>query len=403
VHAILGRRNELPVLGRKGVGYVSMFPLKLNHPDNPSDGNIRYFEYENDKFEYLSEYKSADPQRGIAFLPKRGINLHENEIMRAYKTVNDSLIEPVHFIVPRRAEIFQEDIYPPTTGLKPGVSGAEWFEGKTAAPPKISLESVYDGKEPKEMPQDYKSAKVETPITSPPPTKTEAPKPKAAPAPAPEPVRPTKLEDNKASMSAMASRFADKDAEEESSDEDDASSFEEVPKPIERPVSVAKAPEKKPEPTRAPAPASPTKSTPTAAPSKPNPSTAPAPVAALSRPAEPSRTPSGSLWSKTADAPQEASSTATLAPASGSATTPTGPAEGLKAHLADLKEQNLRILSLLEQQSRALGRQTDQIMYLSEEVAKMKAKGGDVAPSGNKELEEKIRRLELELEEARSA
>lgn len=40
-----------------------------------SDGNIRYFEYENDKFEFLSEYKSGDPQRGIAFLPKRGVNV----------------------------------------------------------------------------------------------------------------------------------------------------------------------------------------------------------------------------------------------------------------------------------------------------------------------------------------
>jgi hypothetical protein len=40
-----------------------------------SDGNIRYFEYENDKFEFLTEYKSAEPQRGIAFLPKRGINV----------------------------------------------------------------------------------------------------------------------------------------------------------------------------------------------------------------------------------------------------------------------------------------------------------------------------------------
>ena len=48
-----------------------------------SDGNIRYYEYENDKFEYLSEYKSGDPQRGIAFLPKRGVNLHDNEITRA--------------------------------------------------------------------------------------------------------------------------------------------------------------------------------------------------------------------------------------------------------------------------------------------------------------------------------
>lgn len=43
--------------------------------NNCSDGNIRYFEYENDKFEFLSEYKSGDPQRGLAFMPRRGINV----------------------------------------------------------------------------------------------------------------------------------------------------------------------------------------------------------------------------------------------------------------------------------------------------------------------------------------
>lgn len=40
-----------------------------------SDGNIRYFEYENDKFQFLSEYKSTEPQRGIAFMPKRGVSV----------------------------------------------------------------------------------------------------------------------------------------------------------------------------------------------------------------------------------------------------------------------------------------------------------------------------------------
>ena len=42
-----------------------------------SDGNIRYFEFENDKFEFLSEYKSGDPQRGIAFVPRRGVNVSD--------------------------------------------------------------------------------------------------------------------------------------------------------------------------------------------------------------------------------------------------------------------------------------------------------------------------------------
>lgn len=45
------------------------------HANPSSDGNIRYFEYVNDKFEFLSEYKSVDPQRGVAFMPKRGVDV----------------------------------------------------------------------------------------------------------------------------------------------------------------------------------------------------------------------------------------------------------------------------------------------------------------------------------------
>jgi len=44
----------------------------------------------------------------------------------------------------------------------------------------------------------------------------------------------------------------------------------------------------------------------------------------------------------------------------------------------------------------------DQIMFLTEEVEKLKGGSKGAAAGGNKELEEKIRRLELELEEARS-
>jgi hypothetical protein len=60
------------VSGREG---VSAYPEHENLADKISDGNIRYFEYENDKFEFLSEYKSGDPQRGLAFVPRRGINV----------------------------------------------------------------------------------------------------------------------------------------------------------------------------------------------------------------------------------------------------------------------------------------------------------------------------------------
>lgn len=57
----------------KGVRLIN--PPVATNPNSHSDGNIRYFEYENDKFEFLSEYKSGDPQRGLAFMPRRGINV----------------------------------------------------------------------------------------------------------------------------------------------------------------------------------------------------------------------------------------------------------------------------------------------------------------------------------------
>ncbi|KXL50153.1 hypothetical protein M433DRAFT_72249 [Acidomyces richmondensis BFW] len=204
------------------------------------DGNIRYFEYENDKLEPLSEYKSGDPQRGLAFMPKRGVNTHENEVMRAYKTVNDAYIEPISFIVPRRSETFQDDIYPPAVGLKPAMGSGEWLEGKTAFPPKFSMEDLYDGHEPTEIPA----------ATT---TRTMPPESGPAPAPAkkvePEVSKPTpvptvvtekpKMEENKQSMANIAAKFAD--AEEAESTDEDSSSFEEVQKPVERPTAAKKA------------------------------------------------------------------------------------------------------------------------------------------------------------------
>ncbi|PYH96099.1 coronin-like protein crn1 [Aspergillus ellipticus CBS 707.79] len=209
------------------------------------DGNIRYFELENDKFEYLAEYKSADPQRGIAFMPKRGVNTHDNEVTRAFKTVNDSYIEPISFIVPRRAETFQDDIYPPTFGLKPAMGPSEWLAGKEAIPPKISMANLYEGEGLKEVTgvQDKPTATMGAPEpeAEPAPKAAEPTPVKKAPEPVPEPtpvVKPApSMKDQGASMAAMVSKFAD-DEEAEPVQED--SSFDEVSKPVER---AARTPE----------------------------------------------------------------------------------------------------------------------------------------------------------------
>lgn len=213
------------------------------------DGNIRYYEYDNDNFEYLSEYKSADPQRGIAFLPKRGVNMHENEVMRAYKTVNDTHIEPVSFIVPRRSETFQEDIYPPTTGLKPAMSSKEWFEGGEGLPPKLSMEGLYDGTGMKEITNTAVTTSATVSIADP----MQQPKTEAIPESSPNAdtgtmkqngasavqhsqtasrVPSASMKTQGASISSMLDKFADKETHNDT--EDDDSSFEEIPRPVER-------------------------------------------------------------------------------------------------------------------------------------------------------------------------
>jgi coronin-1B/1C/6 len=76
------------------------------------DGNVRYYELENDEFFELAEHKSSEPQRGMTFVPRRALTVGENEIARAYK-VTGNMIQPIAFQVPRRAESFQADIFPP--------------------------------------------------------------------------------------------------------------------------------------------------------------------------------------------------------------------------------------------------------------------------------------------------
>jgi coronin-1B/1C/6 len=183
-------------------------------------------------------------------MPKRGVNMHENEVARAYKTVNDQYIEPVSFIVPRRSETFQDDIYPPTTGLTPAMSSSEWLNGQEALPPKISMASLFEGEGIKEV--SGVEVRPTGSIDSPAPKPAEEPKPveapketpqptpsKAAPEPVAEPTpiaRPApSMKEQGASMAAMVNKFADGEEEASASDDDD-SSFEEVSKPVERPT-----------------------------------------------------------------------------------------------------------------------------------------------------------------------
>ncbi|KAG0049454.1 Coronin-like protein crn1 [Gryganskiella cystojenkinii] len=114
------------------------------------DGNIRYYEYEGDEIHTLSEFGSNIPQRGMAFMPKRALNVNECEIARAYK-VSNGIVEPISFTVPRKSDSFQADLFPDTIGDEASLTADAWFGGETAGPKLISLERGFTATAKKEF------------------------------------------------------------------------------------------------------------------------------------------------------------------------------------------------------------------------------------------------------------
>jgi len=105
------------------------------------DSAIKYFEITDEApfVHYLNMYSSSDPQRGIGALPKRGVNVNICEIMRFYKLHAKGLCEVISMTVPRKSELFQDDLFPDTAGDVPALTADEWIAGKDATPVLISL------------------------------------------------------------------------------------------------------------------------------------------------------------------------------------------------------------------------------------------------------------------------
>ncbi|CAF3224206.1 unnamed protein product [Rotaria socialis] len=111
------------------------------------DSAIRYFEYtpEAPYIHFLSTYSSSDPQRGIGTMPKRGLNISTCEIARFYKLLNNGLCEVISFTVPRKSELFQDDLYPDTAAEEHAITADEWINGKDANPKLISVRNQHLG------------------------------------------------------------------------------------------------------------------------------------------------------------------------------------------------------------------------------------------------------------------
>jgi len=104
------------------------------------DGNIRYYEVVDEApyIHYLTEYKSNTPQRGMCMIPKRSVNVSDCEIVRLLK-VGVKSVEPISFQVPRKSDIFQDDIFPDCFAGEPALMAEEWVSGKNATPKTRSM------------------------------------------------------------------------------------------------------------------------------------------------------------------------------------------------------------------------------------------------------------------------
>lgn len=100
---------------------------KVRHPSNffsQGDGAISYYELQlngdpQNFFHTLSSYKTNEPTRGCAALSRRHYDVFNNEIMRLYRLSNPDKLTPISFIVPRKSDNFQEDLYPPCRSSEP--------------------------------------------------------------------------------------------------------------------------------------------------------------------------------------------------------------------------------------------------------------------------------------------
>jgi len=105
------------------------------------DGNIRYYEIvDEDPYQfYVSEFKTTVACRGVAMLPKRVVSTQDCEVTRMLKLTTAN-VEPIRFIIPRKSELFQSDLFPDCRAPKAAIKADDFFAGKNANPVLMSMD-----------------------------------------------------------------------------------------------------------------------------------------------------------------------------------------------------------------------------------------------------------------------
>ncbi|KAM6132929.1 coronin-1B isoform 1-T1 [Phoenicopterus ruber ruber] len=151
------------------------------------DSSIRYFEITEEPpyIHFLNTFTSKEPQRGMGWMPKRGLDVSKCEIARFYK-LHERKCEPIIMTVPRKSDLFQDDLYPDTAGAEAAMEAEEWVAGRTAGPVLVSLRQAYVPSKQRDLKVSRRPLLHESrpPAAAAGPT-TPPSTPPAAPAPAP--------------------------------------------------------------------------------------------------------------------------------------------------------------------------------------------------------------------------
>merc|ERR1711934_258289 len=111
------------------------------------DGAIRYYEHVPgasgaEMMEPLNNFRSNDPTAAACMLPRRACDVSSNEILRLYKVTKNKLV-PLQFQVPRKSDLFQDDLFPDCRSDEPAITKDKWFAGENATPLLKSLEGGF--------------------------------------------------------------------------------------------------------------------------------------------------------------------------------------------------------------------------------------------------------------------
>ena len=112
---------------------------KLLYLSGKGDGNIRIYELvEDSPHQYLaSNFSTRTSATGIAMCPKASVDVLSCETTRFVKLEKSNAIGKVSelkFIIPRKDENFQEDLFPDDYAGKPAQSADDYFDGKDVKP-----------------------------------------------------------------------------------------------------------------------------------------------------------------------------------------------------------------------------------------------------------------------------